>query len=79
MENFDIASITKLEMRQSMEYQDMISNYASDINVLTLVLTMLYFIIVVAASSLVVVHTILKYKNTAERREEIIKRAMVTE
>ena len=79
MENFDIAAIEKTNMRTQMEYQEMIDTYASGINSLTFVLTMIYFIVVIAASGVVVAHTLLKYNGTAARREEIIKRAMVTE
>jgi hypothetical protein len=79
MENFDIAAIEKLQMRQNMEYQTMIDTYASGVNSLTFVLTMIYFIIAMAASGFVICHTVLKYNGTRVRREEIIKRAMVTE
>jgi hypothetical protein len=79
MENFDIAAIDKLQMRQTMEFQTVIDNYASGVNTATLVVTLIYFIVVIASAGVVVAHTLLKYKNTTARREEIIKRAMVTE
>ncbi len=75
MEDFNIDSKTKLAMRTTMSYEDMINDYASNVNSLTLVLTIIYFVILLVAACFVIVNTVLKYKATKQAREEIIARA----
>lgn len=73
MENYSISAREKRPT--SATFEEFISNYASNVNTLTLILTLVLFILVLASACFVIVHTVLKYKATEERRVEIINRA----
>jgi len=73
MENYSISAREKRPT--SLSFEEFIAKYASGVDTLTMVLTIVLFVIILVAALCVIAHTVLKYKATTERRIEIINRA----
>lgn len=78
LESIDINAKTKRSfINGTVEYNEMIAEHASNLTSLTMVLTLIYYIVVVVAALFVIAHTVLKFNATKTLRKEIIERAKV--
>lgn len=73
MENYSISAREKRPT--GLSFEEFIAKYASNVSTLTMVLTIVLFIVILVAAIFVIVHSVLKYRSTEERRIEIINRA----
>ena len=74
MMDVDIGAKVK---ESALSFEEFVNTYAPNVNTLTLVLVMIYFIVIIVSACFVALHTVFKYKATEQARIEIIERARV--